>query len=214
MEKTMVLYRKLWNVDLIWQKQQYYGKNYSTIEKTIVNYSLLHCRQLHFIFQTDGPILAELDTKRCQGSLNRRPSLFTKERYQRNIENAFNNPALYLQLCLRLFLAGICVSGSRDLGMGHCYFCVPMFVDFEFFLVCGDKISCVSVIRARGCKFVGKDNPQNRTLTPRSWLKLTQLFWRRLINIVNDFHYFYTVSPVFVYCLSLLYLMMHWGKFD
>ena len=26
MEKTMVLYRKLWNFDLIWKKLWYYGK--------------------------------------------------------------------------------------------------------------------------------------------------------------------------------------------
>ena len=35
MEKTMVLYRKLWNFDLLWKKLWYYGKNYGTI----VNYS-------------------------------------------------------------------------------------------------------------------------------------------------------------------------------
>ena len=37
MEKTMVLYRKLWNFDLLWKKLWYYGKNYGTI----VNYSKL-----------------------------------------------------------------------------------------------------------------------------------------------------------------------------
>ena len=36
MEKTMVIYRKLWNFDLLWQKLWYYGKIYGTI----LNYSL------------------------------------------------------------------------------------------------------------------------------------------------------------------------------
>ena len=35
MKTTMVLYRKLWNFDLLWKKLRYYGKNYGTI----VNYS-------------------------------------------------------------------------------------------------------------------------------------------------------------------------------
>ena len=35
MEKTMVLYRKLWNFDLLWKILWYYEKNYDTI----VNYS-------------------------------------------------------------------------------------------------------------------------------------------------------------------------------
>ena len=35
MEKTMVLDRKLWNFDLLWKKLWYYGKNYGSI----VNYS-------------------------------------------------------------------------------------------------------------------------------------------------------------------------------
>ena len=48
MEKTMVLYRKLWNFDLLWKnygtmektmvlwtKLWYYGKNYGTISKTM-----------------------------------------------------------------------------------------------------------------------------------------------------------------------------------
>ena len=40
MKKTMVLYRKLWNFDLLW----YYGQNYSTIVNysTIKNYSSLY----------------------------------------------------------------------------------------------------------------------------------------------------------------------------
>ena len=29
MEKTMVLYQKLWNFDLLWKKLWYYGKKYS-----------------------------------------------------------------------------------------------------------------------------------------------------------------------------------------
>ena len=33
--KTMVLYRKLWNFNLLWNKLWYYGKNYGPI----VNYS-------------------------------------------------------------------------------------------------------------------------------------------------------------------------------
>ena len=37
MEKTMVLYRKLWNFDLLWKKLRYYGKNHGTI----VNFSKL-----------------------------------------------------------------------------------------------------------------------------------------------------------------------------
>ena len=40
--KTMILYRKLWNFDLLWKTLWYYGKNYGTMEKnygTIVNYS-------------------------------------------------------------------------------------------------------------------------------------------------------------------------------
>ena len=37
MEKTMILYRKLWYFDLPWKKLWYFGKNYGTI----VNYSLL-----------------------------------------------------------------------------------------------------------------------------------------------------------------------------
>ena len=37
MEKTMVLYQKLWSFDLLWKKLWYYRKNYGTI----VNYSLL-----------------------------------------------------------------------------------------------------------------------------------------------------------------------------
>ena len=37
MDKTMILYRKLWNLDLLWKKQTwYYLKN----DGTIVNYSL------------------------------------------------------------------------------------------------------------------------------------------------------------------------------
>ena len=41
MEKTMVLYRKLWNFDLLWKtmvlwkKLWYYGQNYGTILRTI-----------------------------------------------------------------------------------------------------------------------------------------------------------------------------------
>ena len=35
LKKTMVLYRKLWNFDLLWKKLCHYGKNYGTI----VNYS-------------------------------------------------------------------------------------------------------------------------------------------------------------------------------
>ena len=31
MEKTMVLFQKLWNFDLLWKKLWYYGKNYGTI---------------------------------------------------------------------------------------------------------------------------------------------------------------------------------------
>ena len=34
-EKTILLYRKLWNFDLLWKKPWYYGKNHGTI----VNYS-------------------------------------------------------------------------------------------------------------------------------------------------------------------------------
>ena len=37
MEKTMVLWTKLWNFDLLWKKLWCYGKNYGTI----VNYSKL-----------------------------------------------------------------------------------------------------------------------------------------------------------------------------
>ena len=33
----MILYRKLWNFDLLWKKLWYYGKNYGTI----LNYSNL-----------------------------------------------------------------------------------------------------------------------------------------------------------------------------
>ena len=33
MEKTMVLWKKLWNFDLLWKKLWYYGKNYGTMEK-------------------------------------------------------------------------------------------------------------------------------------------------------------------------------------
>ena len=35
MEKPMLLYRKLWNFDLLWKKLWYYGKNYDTIPKTV-----------------------------------------------------------------------------------------------------------------------------------------------------------------------------------
>ena len=33
--KSMILYRKLWNFDLLWENLWYYGKKYGTI----VNYS-------------------------------------------------------------------------------------------------------------------------------------------------------------------------------
>ena len=36
MEKIMVLYRKLWNFDLLWKKLWYYSK----LQLTIVNYSI------------------------------------------------------------------------------------------------------------------------------------------------------------------------------
>ena len=35
MEKTMAVYLKLWNFNLLWKKLWYYGNNYGTI----VNYS-------------------------------------------------------------------------------------------------------------------------------------------------------------------------------
>ena len=60
MEKTMVLYRKLWNFDLLWKKLWYYGKNYgiivnySKLQLTIVNYSLLQ-----YFFVRDGPDMYE-----------------------------------------------------------------------------------------------------------------------------------------------------------
>ena len=31
MKKNMVLYRKLWNFDLLWKKLWYYGKNYGSV---------------------------------------------------------------------------------------------------------------------------------------------------------------------------------------
>ena len=44
MEKTMILYRKLWNFDLLWKKLWYYGKNYDII----VNYSKLELTIVFF----------------------------------------------------------------------------------------------------------------------------------------------------------------------
>ena len=36
MEKTMVLWKKLWNFDLLWKKLWYYGKKYGTIVYYII----------------------------------------------------------------------------------------------------------------------------------------------------------------------------------
>ena len=45
MEKTMVLYRKLWNFDLLWKKLWYYEKNYGTIVNQVW-LKLAHCMVL------------------------------------------------------------------------------------------------------------------------------------------------------------------------
>ena len=37
-EKTMVLYRKLWNFDLLWIKLWYYGKTIANYSKLWVNF--------------------------------------------------------------------------------------------------------------------------------------------------------------------------------